>query len=92
MSRYLSILTQPFLPFSAQRLWSSGESGEVAQERWNLQSIGQLSTNGVMKNQLLIQRLDLDEILSQEKSFAEDSSESSDSSHSVKGGKKKKRK
>ena len=35
--------------------------------------------------------MDLDDILSQEKSFAEDSSESSDSSHSVKGGKKKKK-
>ena len=35
--------------------------------------------------------MDLDEILSQEKSFAEDSTESSDSSHSVKGGKKKKK-
>ena len=35
--------------------------------------------------------MDLDDILSQEKSFVEDSAESSDTSHSVKGGKKKKK-
>ena len=36
LSRYLAILTQPFLPFSAQRLWEAlGESGDVSQADWN---------------------------------------------------------
>ena len=93
ISRYLSILTQPFLPFSAQRLWSSlGESGEVAQERWESAIDWTVEYKWSEEEPIpLFQRLDLDEILSQEKSFAEDSSESSDSSHSVKGGKKKKK-
>ena len=94
LSRYLAILTQPFLPFSAQRLWEAlGESGDVSQADWN----SAIDWNVEYKwndaeAKPLFQRLDLDEILEQEKSLAtDDSSSKEDPSHAVKGGKKKKK-
>jgi len=94
LSRYLAILTQPFLPFSAQRLWEAlGESGDVSQADWS----SAIDWNVEYKwndaeAKPLFQRLDLDEILEQEKSLAtEDSSIKEDPSHAVKGGKKQKK-
>ena len=93
LSRYLAIMTQPFLPFSAQRLWDSlGESGDVALASWDSATDWTLPYKwGEAEPTPLFQRLDLEEILSQERSLAGESSDSSDPGHSVKGGKKKKK-
>ena len=93
LSRYLAIMTQPFLPFSAQRLWESlGESGDVALASWDSATDWAVSYKWSESEPTpLFQRLDLEEILSQEKSLAGESSKSSDPGHSVKGGKKKKK-
>ena len=93
LSRYLAIMTQPFLPFSAQRLWESlGESGDVALTPWDSATDWTVSYKwGEAEPTPLFQRLDLEEILSQEKSLAGESSDSNDPGHSVKGGKKKKK-
>ena len=93
LSRYLAIMTQPFLPFSAQRLWESlGESGDVALASWDSATDWAVSYKWSESEPTpLFQRLDLEEILSQEKSLAGESSKSNDPGHSVKGGKKKKK-
>ena len=95
ISRYLSIMTQPFLPFSAQRLWNAlGESGDVSMTSWYSAIDWSVDFKWSDEEAVpLFQRLDLEEILSQEQALAgeSDSSESKDPSHSVKGGKKKKK-
>ena len=81
------------LAFSAQRLWESlGESGDVALADWN-SATDWTATYKLSESEPtpLFQRLDLEEILSQEKSLAGESSDSNDPGHSVKGGKKKKK-
>ncbi|MED5271431.1 MAG: hypothetical protein VX613_00915, partial [Candidatus Thermoplasmatota archaeon] len=36
LCKFLAITTQPFLPFSAQKLWEMlGESGDVSEELWS---------------------------------------------------------
>ena len=91
--RFLSITTQPFLPFSAQRLWQTlGESGDVSQALWNDAldwSVNQKTPKGDIKP--LFQRLDLEEILEQENALvsSDDSNSNQDTTHAVKGGKKK---
>ncbi len=93
ISRALSILLQPFLPFSSQRLWEYlGETGEVSQVDWT----SSVDWNAEYKSPMtgvrpLFERLDLDEILKQEKSLAEENvdTKSEDITHNVKGGKKK---
>ena len=92
LSRYLAILAQPFLPFSSQRLWDSiGEEGDVSLVDWNSAidwSVDYKWNDAEPKP--LFQRLDLDEIISQEKSLAdEDGKINADPGHNVKGGKKK---
>lgn len=94
VSRFLAITTQPFLPFSAQRLWQAlGEQGDVSLTMW--QSAIDWTVEPKWSDQEakpLFQRLDLDEILEQEKSLASnDSQTSADPTHAVKGGKKKKK-
>ena len=94
LSRFLSILTQPFLPFSAQRLWEAlGEEGDVSLTSWN--SAIDWSVKPKWKDspaEPLFQRLDLDEILEQEQALASDGSHSNqDPGHSVKGSKKNKK-
>lgn len=91
LSRYLAIMTQPFLPFSAQRLWDSlGESSDVSLAPWGSATDWDVQHKWSNEEPTpLFQRLDLDEILSQEKSLAGESSNSNDPGHSVKGGKKK---
>ncbi len=93
LSRYLAIMTQPFLPFSAQRLWIAlGETGDVSMADWDsaIDWSVEFRWNDAEATPLF-QRLDLDDILSQEKSLAEESNTTSDPGHSVKGGKKKKK-
>ena len=71
LSRYLAILTHPFLPFSAQRLWEAlGESGDVSQADWELAIDWNVEYKwNDAEAKPLFQRLDLDEILEQEKSL-----------------------
>ena len=92
LSRYLAILTNPFLPFSAQRLWSAlGETGEVSLASWDsaIDWSQEYKWNDA-EAKPLFQRLDLDEIISQEKSLAEnDIPKPNAPGHGVKGGKKK---
>ncbi len=93
LSRYLAIMTQPFLPFSAQRLWESlGESGDVALTPWKSATDWDVQYKwSDAEPTPLFQRLDLEEILSQEKTLAGESADSNDPGHSVKGGKKNKK-
>ena len=93
LSRYLAIMAQPFLPFSSQRLWDSlGEQGEVALTSWDsaIDWTAQYKWSD-KEPKPLFQRLDLEEILSQEKSLAGESKDSDSLTHTVKGGKKKKK-
>ena len=92
LSRFLAILTQPFLPFSAQKLWKAlGETGSVSMVGWD----SAIDWNVTCKwsedePQPLFERLDLDEILSQEKALVEENQANVQQiGHSVKGGKKK---
>ncbi len=93
LSRYLAIMTQPFLPFSAQRLWESlGESGDVALASWDSATDWSVTYKwSEAEPTPLFQRLDLEEILAEERLLAGESSDSNDPGHSVKGGKKKKK-
>ncbi len=88
--RFLSIVTQPFLPFSAQRLWIAlGQEGQVSQTKWD----SAIDWNAEMtwnddKPEPLFKRLDLNEILEQEQSLVSESViDVSNPTHSVKGGK-----
>ncbi|MDP6869722.1 MAG: methionine--tRNA ligase [Candidatus Poseidoniaceae archaeon] len=93
ISRLLAIMAQPFLPFSSQRLWNAlGETGDVSLVHWN----SAIDWGTVMKwsnipAEPLFKRLDLEEILAEEKGLAEANDESdNDPTHAVKGGKKNK--
>lgn len=93
ISRFLAILTQPFLPFSAQRLWESlGENGDVSLAPWNSAIDWSVEYKWSDSEPIpLFKRLDLDEILAQERELAsiEDKNDTN-TINSVKGGKKKK--
>ena len=92
LCRYLAIVTQPFLPFSSQRLWAMlGLEGEVSQQSWHsaLDWSGEIATIED-HYEPLFKRLDLEEIVEQEQSLVEDSMPSN-IGHSVKGGKKEKK-
>ena len=87
--RYLSIVMQPFMPFSSQRLWHNlGQAGNVSEISW-FEAINWDSpmTWNEHKAKPLFQRLDLNEILEHEESLVGQDSETGQS-HSVKGGKK----
>ena len=92
IARYLSITTQPFLPFSASRLWNSlGQDGDVALINWNSAIDWNVDmTWNDKKPEPLFKRLDLEEILSFEKELVDDDKEQEQPGHVVKGGKKKK--
>lgn len=92
ISRTLAILTQPFLPFSSQRLWESlGSEGESSEENWDSACDWQVEmTWKHEKPTPLFKRLDLDEILSIEQELVEHSSQNTaDPGHGVKGSKSK---
>ena len=93
VSRFLAIMTQPFLPFSAQRLWVAlGEEGDVSLVSWNSAIDWDADFKISISNpEPLFQRLDLEEILAQEESLATESNDSNDPTHGVKGGKKTKK-
>ena len=92
--RFLAITTQPFLPFSAQRLWSMlGENGNVSECSW-FESTNwdeEIKWNSD-EPKPLFQRLDLEKIIEEEKSLADGIIEpkNNDIGHTIKGGKKMK--
>ena len=91
ITRFLAITTQPFLPTSAQRLWSMlGCEGQVEDCRWN----DALDWEAPMtwldgEPKPLFVRLDLEEILAIEQDLIEHTRDESSPVHGVKGGKKK---
>ncbi len=93
LSRLLSIVSQPFIPFSAQRIWESiGEQGEVSEKEWDsaIDWNVELRWNNTSPEPLF-QKLDLEQILAEEQSFAEDADSTSEElGHGIKGGKKNK--
>jgi len=91
--RFLAIVTQPFLPFSAQRLWSMlGIEEDLEDVKWQEAIDWSVSVSIPSATyEPLFKRLDAEEILEQEQSFVEDTVESNDVTHSVKGGKKEKK-
>ncbi len=88
--RYLAIVTQPFLPFSARRLWTMlGITTELENSSWDSAIDWSVEIeNPLASFEPLFQRLDADEILKHEQSIVENSSEKSNPGHDVKGGKK----
>ena len=88
--RYLAVVTQPFLPFSAQKLWDSlGQPGQVAQTDWYSAIDWQVDMTWNDKNpEPLFKRLELDEILKQEQSLVSKVATDSNFISNVKGGKK----
>ena len=88
--RYLAIVTQPFLPFSARKLWTMlGITTELERSSWDSAIDWSVKIeNPLASFEPLFQRLDADEILKHEQSIVENSSEKSNPGHEVKGGKK----
>ena len=88
--RYLAIVTQPFLPFSAKKLWNMlGITTELENISWDSAIDWSIKIgNPLASFEPLFQRLDAGEILKHEKSIVENSSEKSNPGHEVKGGKK----
>ena len=91
--RYLAIVTQPFLPFSAQKLWNMlGIETDLADMKWDQAidwSIPVVHPSSSFEP--LFKRLDVDEIVKEEQSYIESQEDSNDLTHSVKGGKKEKK-
>tara|TARA_B100000459_G_scaffold112714_1_gene66337 strand:+ start:229 stop:858 length:630 start_codon:yes stop_codon:yes gene_type:complete len=85
---------QPFMPFSSAKLWSSlGQSGDIAQVHWDSAIDWTIPmTWNPEKPEPLFKRLDLEEILASEQSLVELSDSNEQPGHSVKGGKKNKKK
>ena len=92
LCRYLAVVTQPFLPFSSQKLWAMlGLEGDAHLQSWNSALDWTVDICLTDENyQPLFKRLDLDEIVQQEQSLVEES-EPSAIGHGVKGGKKEKK-
>ena len=95
IARFLAITTQPFMPFSAQRLWQAlGQTGEVSNAHWDdaVDWADPMTWNSEEPTPLF-KRLELDEILESEQALADpEDSAKADPGHGVKGGKKKKSK
>jgi len=91
LCKFLAITTQPFLPFSAQRLWEMlGESGKVSEESWfnAIKWESSINWNSVSPNPLF-ERLDLETIIEEEKALVSESENDKESVvHAIKGGKK----
>ena len=87
LCRTLSILTRPFMPFQSERLWSMlGETEDIDSMLWD----HSLDTNSELhwnpeNPQPLFSRLDLEEIIADEKSIVEDSNDN-DPGHNPGGG------
>ena len=91
--RYLSIVTQPFLPFSADKLWKMlGIQTALSDTHWD-DAIDWSTpvTTPSSTYEPLFKRLDVEEIVKEEQSLVENTEDSNDVTHSVKGGKKEKK-
>lgn len=95
LSRFLAITSQPFLPFSAAKLWDAlGQSGDISLVKWSQAVDWDVAmTWNPQTPKPLFERLDLEQILESEQSLvSEQSSESAPTAvHAVKGGKKNKK-
>ena len=91
--RYLSIVTQPFLPFSAEKLWKMlGIQTELCDSHWDDAIDWSSSVSTPLSTyEPLFKRLDVEEIVKEEQSLVEHTEDSNDVTHSVKGGKKEKK-
>ena len=91
--RYLAIVTNPFLPFSAQRLWDMlGIEEELGDTNWNQAIDWSVPVcNPSSSYEPLFKRLDVDEIVKEEQSLVEDAPQANTVNHDVKGGKKEKK-
>jgi methionyl-tRNA synthetase len=92
IARFLAIVTQPFMPFSSQRLWNSlGLDGTVESASWHSACDWEVQMTWSDEEPIpLFQRLELDEILASEQSLT-DSQSPTDSTPSIKGSKKDKK-
>ena len=92
LCKFLAITTQPFLPFSAQKLWSMlGEEGLVSEELWANAIVWDSEINWDSRTPLpLFERLDLEKILEDENALVEESSDVKNDAigHTIKGAKK----
>ena len=93
IARFISITSQPFLPFSASRLWESlGQEGDVSLVNWDSAIDWNVEmTWNESKPEPLFKKLDLEEILSSEQSLVDNAHDEVQSGHTVKGSKKKKK-
>ncbi|CAI8348000.1 MAG: Methionine--tRNA ligase [Marine Group II euryarchaeote MED-G33] len=94
LARFLAITSQPFLPFSAQRLWSMlGQDGQVSEVAYESAIDWTTPMTWSAISEPLFSRLDLDSILEHEESLVStvQSETHDDPGHGVKGtGKKSK--
>ena len=71
--RYLAIVTRPFLPFSAQKLWNMlGIESDLADMKWDQAidwSVPVVHPSSSFEP--LFKRLDVDEIVKEEQSYVE---------------------
>ena len=91
--RYLAIVTQPFLPFSAHKLWDMlGIENELEEMHWNDAIDWSVSIQTPSQEyEPLFKRLDVEEIVREEQSLVEEDTDSQNITHAVKGGKKEKK-
>ena len=92
LARFLAITSHPFLPFSAQRLWSMlGQDGEVSNVAYESAIDWSTPMTWSTISKPLFSRLDLDSILEHEESLATttQSETHDDPGHGVKGTGKK---
>ena len=91
--RYLAVVTQTFLPFSAKRLWNMlGISYEIEKTSWQDATDWTVSVPDILPSyEPLFKRLDVEKIVQEEQSLVDDGKESKNVIHAVKGGKKEKK-
>jgi len=95
LARFMAITSQPFLPFSAQRLWTMlGQSGNVSEISFDSAIDWTTPITWSEISEPLFSRLDLDEILEHEEGLAKVNTEAQhdDPGHGVKGSGKKSKK
>ena len=88
LARFLSITSQPFLPFSAQRLWNMlGQEGAVSEIEYQSAVDWSIPITWSNIQEPLFSRLDLEAILEHEESLASSSQDEGheDPGHGVKG-------
>jgi methionyl-tRNA synthetase len=95
LARFLAITSQPFLPFSAQRLWEMlGQDGYVSEVRYESAVDWSIPITWSTISEPLFARLDLEAILEHEESLATSNMDTAheDPGHGVKGSGKQSKK